>query len=77
MRRTEALQGVRMAMFFRHPHRLRIGGVQSGRGGGAAGRERADVPALDAAADQEEGEAGLVDRRLGKASGRLVPADRA
>ena len=26
---------------------------------------------------EEEGEAGLVDRRLGKASGRRVPADRA
>ena len=48
MRRTEALQGVRMAMFLNILNRLRIGGVQSGRGGGAAGRERADVPALDA-----------------------------
>src|SRR3984957_11841982 len=27
--------------------------------------------------DDEEGEAGLLDRRLGKASGRRVPADRA
>ena len=26
---------------------------------------------------EEEGEAGLIDRRLGKASGRRVPADRA
>jgi hypothetical protein len=32
---------------------------------------------LDAALTCEEGEAGLIDRRLGKASGRRVPSDRA
>jgi hypothetical protein len=44
MRRTEALQGVRMTMFAP----LGIGGAQSGGGGGVAGGERADIPALDA-----------------------------
>ena len=58
-------------------NRLRIGRAQPGGGGGVAGRERADVPALDAGLTWEAGEAGLVDRRLGRASGRRVPADRA
>ncbi len=58
-------------------NRLRIGRAQPGGGGGVAGGERADVPALDAGLTWEAGEAGLVDRRLGRASGRRVPADRA
>jgi hypothetical protein len=32
---------------------------------------------MDAPLTREEGEAGLVDRRLGKASGKRVPVDRA
>ena len=58
-------------------NRLRIGRAQPGGGGGVAGGERADVPALDAGLTWEAGEAGLVGRRLGRASGRRVPADRA
>ena len=49
MRRTEALQGVRMAMFFKSSQPLGIGGAEPGRGGRVAWGERADVPALDAA----------------------------
>jgi hypothetical protein len=48
MRRTEALQGVRMTMFFKSFAPLGIGGAQSGGGGGVARGERADIPALDA-----------------------------
>ena len=69
---------MRVAMFLNILNRLQIGGAQSGGGGGVARRERADVPALDAELTREEGEAGLIDRRLGKASGKRVPAgDRA
>ena len=41
------------------------------------GVKRADIPALDAGLTWEAGEAGLVGRRLGRASGKRVPADRA
>ena len=76
MRRTEALQGVRMTRF------LNILGRW----------ESAELNQVEAAEllgvtertfrrwtrrYEEEGEAGLIDRRLGKASGRRVPADRA
>ena len=44
---TEALQGVRMAMFLKSSAPLGIDGAQPGGGGGAVGGERADVPALD------------------------------
>ncbi len=77
MRRTAAREGVRMARFLNILNRLRIGRAQPGGGGGVAGGERADVPALDAGLTWEAGEAGLVGRRLGRASGRRVPADRA
>jgi transposase len=75
MRRTEALQGVRMIKF------LDILGRY----------EAAEFSQLEAAEllgvgertfrrwrqrFEDEGEAGLVDRRLGKASGKRVPADR-
>ncbi len=75
MRRTEALQGVRMMRF------LDILGRY----------EAAEFNQLEAAAllgvsertfrrwqgrYEEEGEAGLLDRRLGKASGKRVPVDR-
>ena len=48
MRRTEALQGVRMAMFLNILNRWEFGGAEPGGGGGAVGGERADVSALDA-----------------------------
>ena len=76
MRRTEALQGVRMIRFI-----------------DVLGRyEAAEFSQLEAAAllgigertfrrwverYEEDGEAGLLDRRLGKASGKRVPVDRA
>ena len=77
MRRTEALQGVRMTKFLNILGPLGSGGAQPGGGGGVAWGERADVPALDAAVTRRRARPGCLDRRLGKASGKRVPADRA
>jgi transposase len=76
MRRTEALQGVRMAMFLNLLNR-----------GESAELNQEEAAELLGVSErtfrrwtrryEEEGEAGLADRRLGKASGRRVPADRA
>ena len=75
MRRTEALQGVRMIKFLSILSRY----------------EASEFPQLEAAEllgvgertfrrwrqrHEEDGESGLLDRRLGKASGKRVPADR-
>src|ERR1700745_845475 len=57
MRRTEALQGARMAVFLNLLHRWESAGLHQG--------------------EEEAGEPGLLDRGLGKAPGRRVPADRA
>ena len=76
MRRTEALQGVRMAMFLNLLHRwesaelnqaeaAELLGLRSGRSGAGRGLTR------------RRARRGLLDRRLGKASGKRVPADRA
>jgi hypothetical protein len=46
MGRTEALQGVRMAMFLNLLHRLESAELNQ-EGGEASGGRRADVPALD------------------------------
>jgi transposase len=76
MRRTEALQGVRMAMFLNILHRWEAAELNQAEAAELLGvgertfrrwRDRYD----------EEGEAGLLDRRLGKASGKRVPGDRA
>jgi transposase len=76
MRRTEALQGVRMAVFLNLLHRWESAELNQAEAAGLLGvsertfrrwRDRYD----------EEGEAGLLDRRLGKASGKRVPTDRA
>jgi transposase len=76
MRRTEALQGVRMAMFLNVLNRWESAELNQAEAAELLGvsertfrrwRDRYD----------EDGEAGLVDRRLGKASGKRVPADRA
>src|SRR5271169_6834200 len=76
MRRTEALQGVRMAMFLNLLHRWESAELNQGEAAELLGvsertfrrwRDRYD----------EEGEAGLLDRRLGHASGKRVPSDRA
>ena len=76
MRRTEALQGVRMAMFLNILHRWESAELNQ--------EEAAELLGIDVRTFrrwtrryEEEGEAGLVDRRLGKASGRRVPVDRA
>jgi transposase len=76
MGRTEALQGVRMAMFLNILRRRESAELNQAEAAEFLGvsertfrrwRDRYD----------EEGAAGLLDRRLGKASGRRVPADRA
>ena len=76
MRRTEALQGVRMAMILNLLHRWESAELNQ--------EEAAELLGVDVRTFrrwtrryEEEGEAGLVDRRLGKASGRRVPTDRA
>jgi transposase len=75
MRRTEALQGVRMAMFLNLLHRWESAELNQAEAAELLGvsertfrrwRDRYD----------EDGEAGLLDRRLGRASGRRVPVDR-
>jgi transposase len=75
MRRTEALQGVRMAMFLNILRRWESAELNQEEAAELLGvsertfrrwRDRYD----------EEGEAGLMDRRLGKASGKRVPLDR-
>ena len=72
MRRTEALQGVRVAMFLNIMRRWELAELNEEEAAELLGvsertfrrwRDRYD----------EEGEAGLLDRRLGKASGRRVP----
>jgi transposase len=76
MRRTEAVQGVRMAMFLNLLHRWESAELNQAEAAELLGvsertfrrwRDRYD----------EEGQAGLLDRRLGKESGRRVPVDRA
>jgi transposase len=76
MRRTEALQGVRVAMFLGLLHRWESAELNQAEAAELLGvsertfrrwRDRYD----------DEGEAGLLDRRLGKASGKRVPTDRA
>jgi transposase len=75
MRRTEAVQGVRMAMFLNLLHRWESAELNQAEAAELLGvsertfrrwRDRYD----------EDGEAGLLDRRLGRASGRRVPVDR-
>ena len=76
MRWTEALQGVRVAVFLNILHRWESAELNQAEAADLLGvsertfrrwRDRYD----------EEGDAGLVDGRLGKASGRRVPVDRA
>jgi transposase len=76
MRWTEALQGVRMAVFLNLLRRWESAELNQAEAAELLGvgertfrrwRDRYD----------EEGEAGLLDRRLGRASGKRVPVDRA
>jgi hypothetical protein len=76
MRRTEVLQGVRMAMFLNLFARWESAELNQ--------EEAAELLGIDVRTFrrwtrryEEEGEAGLLDRRLGKASGKRVPSDRA
>src|ERR1700751_1295249 len=76
MRRTEALQGVRMAMFLNLLSRGESAELKQEEAAellGVSERTFRSWPRRY----EEDGEAGLLDRRLGKASGRRVPADRA
>src|ERR1700677_1293563 len=76
MRRTEALQGVRMTVFLNLLHRWESAELNQEEAaellGGSERTSRRWTRRYE-----EEGEAGLVDRRLGQASGKRVPTDRA
>ena len=76
MRRTEALQGVRMAMFLNLLRRWESAELNQAEAAELLGVSERTFRRWTRAYE-EEGEAGLVDRRLGKASGKRVPADRA
>src|SRR6201987_6416008 len=76
MRRTEALQGVRMTVF--------LSLLRRGESAELNQEEAAELLGVSERTFrrwtrryEEDGEAGLLDRRLGKASGRRVPSDRA
>ena len=76
MRRTEALQGVRMAMFLNLLNRWESAELNQEEAAELLGVSERTFRRWTRRYE-EEGEAGLVDRRLGKASGKRVPADRA
>ncbi len=76
MRRTEALQGVRMAMFLNLLNRWESAELNQAEAAELLGVSERTFRRWTRAYEQE-GEAGLVDRRLGKASGKRVPVDRA
>ena len=76
MRRTEALQGVRMAVFLNILSRWESGELNQEEAAKLLGVSERTFRRWTRRYE-EEGEAGLLDRRLGKASGRRVPVDRA
>ena len=76
MRRTEALQGVRMAMFLNLLHRWESAELNQAEAAELLGVSERTFRRWTRRYE-EDGEAGLLDRRLGKASGKRVPADRA
>jgi transposase len=76
MRRTEALQGVRMTMFLNLWRRWESAELNQEEAAELLGVSERTFRRWTRAYE-EEGEAGLADRRLGKASGKRVPADRA
>ena len=74
MRRTEALQGVRMAVFLNLLHRWESAELNQAEAAELLGvSERTFRRWRDRY--EEEGESGLLDRRFGKASGKRVPTD--
>ena len=76
MRRTEALQGVRMAMFLNILNRWESAELNQAEAAELLGVSERTFRRWTRRYE-EEGEAGLVDRRLGQASGKRVPVDRA
>src|SRR6202166_4987871 len=76
MRRTEALQGVRMAMFLNLLHRWESAELNQEEAAALLGVSERTFRRWTRRYE-EDGEVGLLDGRLGKASGRRVPADRA
>ena len=76
MRRTEALQGVRMAMFLNVLNRWELAELNQEEAAELLGVSERTFRRWTRRYE-EEGEAGLLDRRLGRASGRRVPTDRA
>jgi len=76
MRRTEALEGVRMAMFLNILNRWETAELNQAEAAELLGVSERTFRRWTRRYE-EEGEAGLLDRRLGKASGRRVPTDRA
>ena len=76
MRRTEALQGVRMAMFLNILNRWESAELNEEEAAELLGVSERTFRRWRNRYD-EGGEAGLLDQRLGKASGKRVPIDRA
>src|SRR6202034_1881580 len=76
MRRTEALQGMRMAVFLNILSRWESAALKQEEAAELLGVSERTFRRWTRRYE-EEGEAGLLDRRLGKASGRRVPVDRA
>ena len=76
MRRTEALQGVRMAMFLNILNRWESAELNQEEAAELLGVSERTFRRWTRRYE-EEGEAGLIDRRLGQASGKRVPVDRA
>jgi transposase len=76
MRRTEALQGVRMTVFLNLLHRWESAELNQEEAAELLGVSERTFRRWTRRYE-EEGEAGLIDRRLGKTSGKRVPVDRA
>ncbi len=76
MRGTEALQGVRMAVFLNLWRRWESAELNQAEAAELLGVSERTFRRWTRAYE-EDGEAGLIDRRLGKASGKRVPTDRA
>ena len=76
MRRTEALQGVRMAMFLNLLNRWESAELNQAEAAELLGVSERTFRRWTRRYE-EEGEAGLLDGRLGQASGKRVPVDRA
>src|SRR3984957_20964199 len=76
MRRTEALQGVRMVMFLNLLHRWESAELNPEEAAELLGVSERTFRRWTRRYE-DEGEAGLIDRRLSQASGKRVPSDRA